>query len=115
MQLIMFMKFQDGNQDIYRIMENVILISAETDEEAQKKVGKRARKDEVGTDRDYTYDGRPVTWEFVGLRKLISCVFPEEHPDDGTELTYSEMEVADKESFDKLVNGDIVTVVYYDA
>ncbi|MDM8530750.1 DUF4288 domain-containing protein [Anaerolineales bacterium HSG25] len=112
---MMVMKFQDGNQDLYRVMENVILVSAESDKEAAEKAVQRAKEDEVDIDDDYTYDSRPITWEFVGLRKLITCVFPEERPTNGTELTYSEFEISDKEEFEKYINGDTVTVVYYDA
>ena len=110
---MMVMKFQDGNQDLYRIMENIILISAESDEEAVDKATQRAKEDEVGVEDDYTYDGRPITWEFAGLRKLITCVFSEERPKNGTELTYSEFELSDKESLEKYINGDVVTVVYF--
>ncbi|OQY43155.1 MAG: hypothetical protein B6242_15190 [Anaerolineaceae bacterium 4572_78] len=112
---IMYVKFKDNNQNKYPIMENVVLISAESDDEALEKAEKRAKEDEGDSLNSFTYEGRSATWVYAGLRKLITCVFPEERPDNGTELTYSEMEVTDKESFEKYVNGEVVTMVYYDA
>lgn len=112
---IMVMKFQNGQQDIYRVMENVILVSAQSDEEAAEKATLRAKEDEVGLDDGYTYDGRPIMWEFAGLRKLITCVFPNERPTHGTELTYAEFELADKQTLEKYLNGDTVMVVYQSA
>jgi hypothetical protein len=54
----------------------------------------------------------PATWVFAGLRKLVSCVNPEERPEHGTEVTYSQMEVTSEADFKKLVNGEPVMVLY---
>ena len=109
---IMYVKFKDGNQDKYPFWENIILIEAVSSDEAFEKAEARARLDEGDSSNSFTWEGRPATWVFAGLRKLISCVDSEERPSHGTELTYSQMEVQSETDFKKLVSGDPVMVLY---
>jgi len=109
---IMFAKFVDENQDKYPIWENIILIKANSDEEALKKAHIRAKEDESQIEGDFTWEGRSASWVFAGIRKLITCVDSELRPKDGTEITYSEMEIDTVENLSEFVDGNSVTVVY---
>jgi hypothetical protein len=110
--IIMYVKFKDDNQDKYPIWENIVLIMAESDEQAMQKVTERAKRDEGDCEGSFTWEGRPATWCFAGVRKLISCEDPTERPDDGTEISYSEMEVTSPEAFAELVKGEEVGIRY---
>jgi len=109
---IMYIKFKDGVQDKYPFWENIILIEAETEDEAFEKAETRAREEEGDSQGSLTFEERPATWTFAGIRRLVSCVDPFEQPGDGTEITYLEMEVDSEESFTKLLKGEPVKVLY---
>lgn len=109
---IIYTKFKDGNQDRYPVYENIILIEAKTVEEAFEKAAKEGKDQEGDSQGSLTWDDRPATHVFAGIRKLISCVDKENRPNDGTEVTYSQLEVESEEALSKLVNGDPVTVLY---
>ncbi len=59
---------------------------------------------------------RPATWVFAGLRKLLTVSHPD--PDetefDGAEITFSEFEITEKDSFHEYVEGKDVTIRYYE-
>lgn len=109
---IMYVRFKEGPQDSYPFWENIILIEADSDDEAMSKATKRAQEDEGDSQGTFTWSGRPAQWHFAGIRKLIACEDPDTAPGDGTEITYLEMEVSDKASFSKLINGEPVEVRY---
>ena len=108
----MLVKFKDERQDKYPIWENVILLEAQSDEEARAKIVARAKLDEVDSQGTFTWEGRPAQWCFAGVRKLVACVDADERPHDGTEVTYLEMEVDSHDSFTKFTNGEAVMVQY---
>jgi hypothetical protein len=110
--IIMFAEFKDGVQDKYPVMENVVLIHAKTEEEAFAKAEAIGKEDEGDSDGTFKWEERPARLVFGGIRKLIECVDEEQQPADGTEVTYSFIEVANKESLDKIVRGDPVQVLY---
>ena len=110
--VIMYTKFKDGLQNKYPIWENVILIEAESSDEALKKATKRAQEDEGDSGGTYFYEDRAATWVFGGVRKLTECKDSASKPGDGTEVTYSEMEVDTEQSLSKLINGEPVIVRY---
>lgn len=111
---IMYLKFKDDNQDIYPVWENVLLVQAETPEQAEEKAYSRARQDEGDGSSTVTWNGRPATWVFAGLRKLIIV----SHPDtenkelDCSEVTFSEFEIASQDDFNSYVNGKDVRLLY---
>lgn len=110
--LIMVAKFKDKCQDKYPIWENVILLSANSDDEALSKAEKRGKEDESGSESEFLWEGRPAIWTFVGVRKLIECVDTDTRPGDGTEITYSELELGSEDALAKLVAGEPVIVNY---
>ena len=110
--VIMHIKFKDGNQDCYPVWENIYLVCGNSNDEAFEKaenIGKEWEGDSLGT---LTWDERPATWVFAGVRKLIECDDSNNRPNNGTEITYSQFLVKNKESLDLLVNGEIVDITY---
>ena len=110
--IIMLVQFKDLVQDTFPLWENIVLIEAESSEEADDKarrLGKDAEGDSAGT---FCWDDRPATWVFAGIRKLIECQDSEIAPRDGVEISYSQLVVQDKASVNKLVQGVPVTVLY---
>jgi hypothetical protein len=110
--VIMYVQFKDGVQDKYPIWENIILIEASSDKEALKKAEKRGRDDEGDSEGSFHWEERPARWAFGGIRKLLKCKDAENRPTDGTEITYSQMEVSAEEALNKLINGEAVTITY---
>jgi len=110
---ILCVKFKDGVQDCYPVWENVYLIEAETDGEAFRLAEERAREAEGDSSGSFRWDGRPATWVFAGLRKLLT-VSHEAPPalGSGDELTFSEFELADQRALERLVAGGEVGVTY---
>jgi hypothetical protein len=111
---IMYLKFKDGIQDVYPVWENVLLIEADSAEEAQEKACRRAKEDEGDSSGTNTWKDRPSTWVFAGLRKLLTVAHPdyENRVLDTAEVTFSEFEITSQEDFEALVNGEDVRVLY---
>lgn len=110
--VIMVTRFKDGKQDKFPIWENVILVSAGSPQEAEKKAIRRAREDEGDSSGTYTYEGRAATWVVAGIRKLIECQDGENCPADGTEITYSVFEADNEDIVEQLASGGSVTIRY---
>jgi hypothetical protein len=110
--VIMSVRFKDGKQDTYPVWENVVLVEAATDKEAWHKAERRARDDEGDSEGSFTWAGRPATWVFAGIRKLIMTDYLGAPPASGSEVTYSEFELATAEDLRKLVDGESVDVIY---
>lgn len=110
--IVMSVRFKDGTQDTYPLWENIVLLEAGSDEEAERKAELKGREGEGDSDGSFRWEDRPATWVFAGVRKVIVCEDPHAPPGDGIEITYSEMAVDDEESLAKLVRGEPVTVRY---
>lgn len=90
--IVMRILFKDGQQDHCPAMENIYLISALTEEDAQNKAEAIGRSLEGDSEGSFTWGGRPAEWKFVGIRKLIEVRNSQSTNDsivDGTEVTYS--------------------------
>ena len=107
---IMYVKFEASPQDTYPFWENILLIEADSDEAAMTRAIERAREDEGDSKGTFRWDGRPATWCFAGIRKLIACEDPDNKPGNGTEITYLEMEVDSEASLARLMSGEAVEV-----
>ena len=111
--LIMYFKFLDGVQSNYTIWENVILIRANTDEEAYEKAKRKGVESEDGSSLTLENNDRPVTLTFAGVRKIfrvLECYAPEMIPTDGTEVTFTKYEIDDEETFLRYVKKEPVKV-----
>ncbi len=109
--VIMVVKFKDDVQDKYPFWENIILIEARDSDEAFSKAAERARLNEGDDNNSFTWEDRPSTWCFAGIRKLLTCQNYNERPSNGTEISYLEMEVSSQEDFSRVLKGESVVVV----
>ena len=111
---VFYFEAKDGIQDSYSVWENVYLIDASDGDAASELAATRARAVEGDSEGTLVWKDRPSTLRFVGIRKLISV--SHERNDGliahGDEITYSEFELTDRESLDRLVNGDGVALRY---
>jgi hypothetical protein len=105
----------EGDISLY---ENVVLISAKDDDEANFKAQQYGENSIVQDDTLTTMEGVHLKTAFVGVRKIIEIQNPpslnsaETVPVDGTEITYSKFAVKDPEALAKLVNGEEVLISY---
>jgi hypothetical protein len=112
--LILYVQFKNRPQRKFPVWENIVLIKAKTEEEAFAKAERRGKDDEGDDDGTFKWEGKPARWVFAGVRKLTLCEDPEKRPDDGTEVSYTEMEVDSEQAVAKLVGGQSVSVTYAD-
>lgn len=112
--LVLYVKLKDRPQDKVTVWENVVLIHANSEEEAFEKATQRGQEEAGDEDGSFRWNGWPAAWVFAGVRKLTSCDDPEERPGDGSEITYTELQVDSEDSVRKLVNGESVTLSYCD-
>ena len=108
--LVMFLKYKEHPQDCFTLWENVVLIQADTAEEAWEKAERRGREDEGDCDGTLTCDEKPAEWVLAGVRQIVLSVDPEERPGDGTEVSYSELQVDSMEELEQFVQGKWATV-----
>ena len=111
---IMYFKLKDRPQESYTIWENVFLIEASHAKEAWEKAVEWAKREEGDSDGSLTMDGQPATMVFAGIRKVITVSHWEKEGklNHGDEITYSEFQVSDEASIQKLVKWEEVTLEY---
>ena len=113
--VILHVRFKDGNQSKFPVWENVLLIDSATASEAlmrAESIGKNGEGDSGGS---FTWEGRPAEWICAGVRKLVAVSNPddiEDAPGDGAEITYSQFEVDDEASLQRLARGEEVNLRY---
>ena len=110
--VVMSVRFKDGGQDRFPVWENIILIEARTESEAWEKAIVRGKEDAGDSNNTFTWDGRAAEWIYSGIRKIVISDYLGARPESGTEVTYSEFEVATAEDLESLVAGRSVKVVY---
>jgi hypothetical protein len=112
--LIMVVRYKRGGQERFPVWENIVLIEASSVEEAFAKAEERAKQDEGDSRGTFTWAGEPAAWHFAGVRKLCTCVNPEERPGDGTEVSYLELELPSEAAVVELVEGKPVALLFED-
>jgi hypothetical protein len=112
--VIMYVKLKAGPQRRYPVWENVVLIEAKSADAALKKAEQHGRVHEGDADGTFTWGGKPATWIFAGVRKLVMCQDEQVRPTDGTEVTYSELEVKSEADALALGAGQAVMMRYSD-
>jgi hypothetical protein len=113
--LLFYVKSKKHRQTRYPVWENIVLISARTVDEAFEKAEKRAMEDPcMDPDDTLTWGGKPAEWIYGGIRKLTTCVDEDDRPEDGTEVTYLEYEIASKADLETLMNSDHVRITIRD-
>jgi Domain of unknown function (DUF4288) len=108
--LVMYVKLKDQSQKRFPAWENMVLLKADSEDEAFEKAERRGREDEGDDDGSFRWGGQPATWVFAGVRKLTSCQDAEKRPGDGTEVSFLEMEFGSQEALEQFVAGESVTV-----
>lgn len=116
--IVYFEYTDDGPQDGFELYENIYLIQAETSEAGYAKAGEVAKRVEGDDSGSLRAGGRPIKRVFGGIRKLVTVLGAHEvgaRPDDGDEITYSELHVADRDALQKLIDDKDVDLTYFGA
>jgi hypothetical protein len=103
--IVMVVKLTNPKQGRFPIWENIVLVSAESEPEAFAKAEEYGRLEEGDDDGTFRWGGHPARWVFAGVRKLTECAAIGDHPDDGTEITFNELEVDSQEALERFVAG----------
>jgi hypothetical protein len=107
--ILMYVKRKKAHGKI-PVWENIVLIKAESEKAAFAKAQERGKQDEGDDDGTFLWAGEPAEWVFAGVRKLTLCEDPEKRPTDGTEISYTEMEVDSERALANLVAGKSAAV-----
>jgi hypothetical protein len=108
---LFYVKLKHRRQRRFHVYENIVLISARTQEDAFAKAEKRGWDDAfMQPDDSFRWDGEPAEFVFAGVRKLTACMDEERRPGDGTEVTYIELDVGSKADLEKLIACQPVAV-----
>lgn len=110
--ILLYVKRKDSSGGKTPVWENVVLIKAASEEEAFAKATQRGKADEGDDNGTFQWGGKPAQWVFAGIRKLTLCEDPEKRPADGTEVSYTEMEVESEQAVAKLLKGKPVSVTF---
>jgi len=111
----LYFAYKDGDQCDYPGWENMYLIEADSVDQARQKGRDRARADEGDSEGTLTYDGRPAKVTLAGLIKIIACEdldLDTGKPSDGTEVSYTDLLIADKTQLQNLLAGEPAVVTY---
>jgi hypothetical protein len=108
--LVLYFRYKRKRpQKRFLIWENIVLVQAGSQEEAFSKAEERGRED-AAADNSLRIDDEPAELVFAGVRKLVLCQDEDRRPTDGTEVSYTEMQVSSEEAIRKLVAGHAVSV-----
>jgi len=115
--IVMCLELKDDPQDVFMVYENIVLIGAESSEEALLKAEAQGQSEADLLDDSTTLDGKPARWIYKGVRKVVSCVcYPrEQRPVSGDELTYNTYYLKSLDEVAKLARGESVSLEYDDA
>lgn len=112
--LLMYVRRKNNPHGKVPVWENIVLIKAESEEAAFAKAEERGKSDEGDDGGTFRWHGEPATWVYAGIRKLTLCDDAERRPGDGTEVTYSEMEVSSEQAVWSLLEGKTTAVHFTD-
>ncbi len=112
--IIMSVRLKSAEQSRFPVWENVVLIAAESERAAFDKAEEYGRQEEGDDDGTFRWGGRPARWVFAGVRKLAECAVLDARPDDGTEITFTELELDSEEAVKQLASGEPTPVKYND-
>jgi hypothetical protein len=111
---LMYFRLKAGQQQGFRVLENVLLVEAPDSRQAWDRGIGLARLDEGDCGGSLRLDDQPCELAFGGLRKVVevSHAGVEEVPRHGDEISYSQFEVADADALRRLIDGEDAAVVY---
>jgi Domain of unknown function (DUF4288) len=113
--LLMYVKRKHDADGKIPVWENIVLINADSEESAFAKAEERGKRDEGDDDGTFRWEGQPARWVFAGVRKLTLCEDADKRPGDGTEISYSEMDVKSVKALENLLQGKPAAVTLVDA
>ena len=90
--VVMVVKFKRGPQKRFPVWENIVLVKADTEQQAFAKAEALGNDEANDNDGSFRWDGKPARWEFAGVRKIVECAVISQRPGDGDELTFNELE-----------------------
>ncbi len=108
--LIMYVKLKDRRQHRFPVWENIVLVKAPSEDQAFAKAETRGRSDAGDDDGTFRWGDSPAEWVFAGVRKLTLCQDAGKRPGDGTEVSFTEMELGSLEAIHKLLSGEPLSV-----
>ena len=114
---IFFFKLLDQDQDSFLVHENIYLIQADDDDQAERAAAELGRANEdTSEDGHLELNEQKAAYLFAGIRKVIalepSPVPPSATGLIGLELSYSEFEVDTLDQVHALARGAMVEVLY---
>lgn len=114
--LVMFARLK-GNvrQQTFPVWENIVLIEADSEDEAMKNAEQHGHEEEGDDDGTFRWASKPAEWVFAGVRKITLCQDSQKRPKNGTELSYTELELGSEEAVYQLMEGEPVCVRFTDA
>jgi len=110
--VVMIFRLSQDEQQEFRAWENVVLIEADSSEQAWLRARQYGKQDESAD--GFHLEGKPVRVEFAGVRKVVACVDPDERPGDGTEVSYTDVEFASRNDLERYLAGEDVNVFVCD-
>ena len=108
--LILYFKRRKGPQSRFLVWENIVLIRANSSDEAYEKAEERGRQEEAVDDETMTIGGHPSRLVFAGVRKVTLCQDENSRPADGSEVSYNEMVLRTETAIKKLAAGEASAV-----
>lgn len=90
--VVMCVRFRSGAQGKFPVWENIVLVSAKSEDEAFEKAEQVGRETAADDDPSFKWGRRAARWEFVGVRKLVECALAGAAPASGDEISYTELE-----------------------
>jgi hypothetical protein len=108
--IIMYVEFKGERQTAFPVWENIVLVHADSEEEAFKKAERKGREGEGDEDGSLRWADKAARWVFGGVRKLTLCQDADKRPSDGTEVSYIQLWVRSRSALQKLIESERVGV-----
>ncbi|HEY3346069.1 MAG TPA: DUF4288 domain-containing protein [Nitrospirota bacterium] len=110
--LIFYIQFKDEEvrQEGFPAWEKVILIND------TGYIDPFIKAEEIGImleDDNLVVDGKEAYLMFAGVRKITACADGEDQPGDGTELTYTDMELESEDDIKAFASGQAIEILYH--
>ena len=114
--IIEVIKINEDNQPNYPVYENIVLIEADSVENALAKAQEIGRKEYDHTDDSLRVNGHPASSIFSGVRKIVECQnsISSDSTDvleHGTEVTHLRLSI-DADDLSEYISGKTVSLIY---
>ena len=112
--ILVSVRYREGNQDTIPLWENILLIQANSSDQAFREA-ERLAEEKYGIDDPLICDGRAAYYQVEGVRKIIRIEVPDvTSVPSGTEVTYLQIEVDTEQELELVKNGLTVKVIFDD-